>query len=550
MKKVKLFPALLAAALLIGCGKQAAAPNIPEPSAEGLVSAETVPLVTLSSDTLFSNRDLEGGVDLSKAVSITLTGSSAQTNAPGVGIDGGTITISQEGIYILSGTLEGQIIVDADKSNKVQLVLNGVNITSPSSAAIYAKKADKVFLTLAENTDNLLSNSGSFTAVDDTSIDSVIYSKVDLTLNGAGSLTVDSPAGHGIVSKDELVITSGTYRLNASQHGMTGKDCISIAGGTFQITAGEDGIHAKHSDDASAGFVFIGGGSFEIQAGQDGISATGALQIDDGSFVVTTGGGSEAVAMRPSDGMSRNQNGSGFYGSTVSAKGLKADSTILISGGGFQLDCADDAIHAGGDIQIKAGSFQLRTADDGIHSDQKVTIDGGDISLPYCYEGIEGQAVTVNNGTISIVSQDDGINAAGGMDNSGMDFRGWNPGSNDQQPPEQPDGAPMQKLDHGQRGEGGKNGGMGRGGFGGRGSAADSSAVITINGGSITIESQGDSLDSNGSILLTGGTLDLTCAGFGNTAIDCDGSFTNSGAKVTTNDGSENGTMFTQRGSR
>lgn len=66
-----------------------------------------------------------------------------------------------------------------------------------------------MFLTLAEGTENALSNGGEFVAVDDNNIDAALFSKQDLTLNGAGSLTVTSPAGHGVVCKDDLVITAG-----------------------------------------------------------------------------------------------------------------------------------------------------------------------------------------------------------------------------------------------------------------------------------------------------------------------------------------------------
>ena len=59
--------------------------------------------------------------------------------------------------------------------------------------------------------------------IDDNNIDAVIFSKSDLTLNGTGSLTITADAGHGIVSKDDLVLTSGTYEINAASHGFSGK---------------------------------------------------------------------------------------------------------------------------------------------------------------------------------------------------------------------------------------------------------------------------------------------------------------------------------------
>ena len=113
------------------------------------------------------------------------------------------------------------IIIDADKSAKIQLVLDNANINSNTSAAIYVCEADKVFITLAPGSENTLSNGGEYTAIDDNNIDAVIFSKDDLTLNGSGSLTINASAGHGIVSKDDLVITSGTYTINSASHGLS-----------------------------------------------------------------------------------------------------------------------------------------------------------------------------------------------------------------------------------------------------------------------------------------------------------------------------------------
>ena len=85
----------------------------------------------------------------------------------------------------------------------------------------------------------------------------IVYtSKDDLTLNGEGTLTVVSPAGHGIVSKDELTITSGSYKVTAGSHALNGKDSVAIAGGSFDLSAGKDGIHSENSDDETLGFVY------------------------------------------------------------------------------------------------------------------------------------------------------------------------------------------------------------------------------------------------------------------------------------------------------
>ena len=135
------------------------------------------------------------------------------------------------------------------------------------------RSADKVFVTTAEGSENVLTNGGSYTAIDENNIDAVIFSKSDLTLNGEGTLKITAKEGHGVVSKDDLVLTSGTYEIEAASHGLSGKDSVRIGGGTYDITAGKDGIHGSNTDDTSLGYVYIKDGTIHIQAEDDGIHA-------------------------------------------------------------------------------------------------------------------------------------------------------------------------------------------------------------------------------------------------------------------------------------
>lgn len=216
-----------------------------------------------------------------------------ETASSGVSISGNIITITKEGTYVLSGALsEGQIIVDAD-SAKVQLVLDNADITCASSAAIYIKNADKTFITLAEGSENILMNTAEYEAIDDNNIDAVIFSKDDLTLNGKGTLTINSEYGHGIVSKDDLKLVGGTCNITAKTHALSGKDSVRIAAGTYNLTSGKDGIHSENADDEEKGFVYIASGDFTIESTGDGIDASYVVQIDDGDFDITAGGGAE-----------------------------------------------------------------------------------------------------------------------------------------------------------------------------------------------------------------------------------------------------------------
>lgn len=320
----------------------------------GLADGATVNGI-YSYDDMFTERDLDVGYDESSAIKINLADDSttvtvgddtetdaskadetkaddsktdetkadeSETNetenaASGVYISGNIITITKEGTYVLSGALsEGQIVVDAD-SAKVQLVLDNADITCASSAAIYVKNADKAFITLAEGSENILMNTAEYEEIDDNNIDAVIFSKDDLTLNGKGTLTINSEYGHGIVSKDDFKLVGGTYNITAENHALSGKDSVRIADGTYNLTSGKDGIHSENADDDEKGFVYIASGDFTIESTGDGIDASYVVQIDDGAFDITAGGGAENATKTHNDmlgGATRDNMGGGAPG--------------------------------------------------------------------------------------------------------------------------------------------------------------------------------------------------------------------------------------------
>ena len=243
----------------------------------------------------------DGGAETDETKADESVTNKTETASSGVSISGNIITITKEGTYVFSGALsEGQIVVDAD-SAKVQLVLDNADITCASSAAIYVKNADKTFITLAEGSENILMNTAEYEAIDDNNIDAVIFSKDDLTLNGKGTLTINSEYGHGIVSKDDLKLVSGTCNITAKNHALSGKDSVRIAAGTYNLTSGKDGIHSENADDDEKGFVYIASGDFTIESTGDGIDASYVVQIDDGDFDITAGGGAENATKTNND---------------------------------------------------------------------------------------------------------------------------------------------------------------------------------------------------------------------------------------------------------
>lgn len=495
-----LISALVFALLLAGCGKMT--PSFSTGETEGTNADQEKVSVSIDAENLFTQRDREGSFDESKSARITLNGTSASCNSDAVQIDGSTVTITDEGTYILSGSLDnGTIVVNAGKDDKTQLVFNGVELNSKASAPIYILQADKVFITLAEGTENTLSNGGSFETIDENTIDGVIFSKEDITLNGTGSLTVTSPAGHGIVSKDELTVAGGSYTINCAGHALAGKDSVSVADATFHVTAGKDGIHAENNDDASMGYLYIESGSFTITAEGDAISAATAMQIDGGEFSIVSGGGSANAQKETSENWGGFPGGMGGMGGgkpgmgggrsgvtttaaatttedSTSIKGIKAGGELAINGGTFTIDSADDAVHSNTDLTVTGGSFTVATGDDGFHADETLTVTAGTINISESYEGLEGLHIKMSGGDVTLVASDDGLNAAGGTDQSGFGgIRGDQFG-----------------------------GGMGGGkGGGGKGGMAAGNGSIVISGGKLNVQASGDGIDANGTLEITGG---------------------------------------------
>ena len=474
-KRYLLILALLLSALIVGC------------SVSGAQTAEQVTVLTAdtqqASDGSVGQISIESVAqvstqDLQQMATIALSGSGASAEGGGVTIDGSAVTITAGGVYTLTGTLsDGQIVVDAGKDDTVELVLSGVSIASSGSAAIYAKQADLTIVTLADGTVNTLSDGSSYVYADASTDEpnAALFAKDDLTIRGTGALTVYGNYLNGIVSKDDLVIESGTMTVEAQNHGVRGKDSVTILDGVLTITAGNDGIQSNNAEDAARGYVLIGGGTISITAAHDGIQAETSLSVSGGTLSIQSGGGYTTES----------------YSTEESYKGLKSGGTIGITGGGIAINSLDDAIHASDTVSVSGGVLSLMSRDDGIHADGTVNITGGDVDIQICYEGIEGAVINIRGGTISMLADDDGINAADAAA-SGQGDRMGQPG--------------------------------------GRGSSGSSSLQVNISGGVIVIDAYGDGVDSNGVITMSGGELYISGSlSSGNGAIDYDSSFNMSG---------------------
>ena len=230
-----------------------------------------------------------------------------------IDLDGrtGTYTITEGGTYRLKGSSENcSVVIDVDDDEDVTLILDNVSLNCKESAPVYVASVGTVNLVLVG--DSTLTNGGSFEDAEDEKTDAVIYSKSDLVISGNGSLTITSPAGKGIVSKDSLSIYGGVLNFTVSDDGINVNDELVISGGTFTIEAGDDGIHADMSIqidggtidiNAAEGFeatsIVINDGDISINASDDGINA--AQKVDDIDVRVEINGGNITIVMGQGD---------------------------------------------------------------------------------------------------------------------------------------------------------------------------------------------------------------------------------------------------------
>lgn len=492
--------------------------NSAAPAAEALPSAEAVATEAASAAGAESTAETAW-----PRCDITLNGDSVTIDGPGAKANGSIVTITQNGDYYLSGTLEdGQILVDAEKEDDdIRLHLDGADITCKTSAPIYVKQAGLVYIETEAGTENFVADTANYVfAEGEDEPDAAIFSKDDLCFMGTGALTVSGSYDMAIHGKDDLSFyQAGSYEILSKGDGVKGKDSVSIHDVAMKIDAGEDGIQANNDKEESKGTVTIGGkcdlsinagkdgikaeshlaildsenisihaqddgidstwavqidsGRLTVIAEQDGIQAGSALDISGGMLGIVTGGGADNGPEHTEDfGGPPGWFQSADTDETVSAKGLKSDGDITISGGSITIDSMDDAVHCAGTLTVKdEADITLETGDDGFHSDDTLSIEGGKINILRSYEGLEAVFITISGGDTTVVASDDGLNAAGGTTaDTDFAFRG---------PPMEGTAETLEEATY----------------------------YVHITGGTLTVDAGGDGLDSNGAMYIDGGDI-------------------------------------------
>ena len=424
-----------------------------------------------SDSAYFTTNDRNGNWDTSGATQITLTGDGASISGGGAYTVDGNVVITNAGNYVVSGTLtDGYISVDAYDSSKVFVMLDGAEISCSDDACIRVDQADKVFLSLAEGSQNILTSGSSYcTEALNDGTDGAIFAHDDLTINGSGSLTVNAQYRHGIAANDDLVITGGTITVTAEADAIHANDSLRIREASITVDAGDDGLVTSNEEEN--GYFYIESGTLDITAADDAIHTTG---------------------------------------------------DFTAAGGSITIDAGDDGIHSDSDVYISDGSITIEDCYEGIEA-LNIDVSGGDITI---YPQDDG--LNANGGSGDMFGgggmggrggrQDMGGRSGDGDSDSEMaGGHGGRPGG-DGEMPTRPD---MGSTD----GEMPSDMSSGQDNTQTAADAADSGSYIKISGGTINIINEtgndADGLDSNGDILISGGTIYISLVGMGsNSAVD------------------------------
>ncbi|GHU44684.1 hypothetical protein FACS1894111_12330 [Clostridia bacterium] len=389
---------LLTALLLVsiaGCGNNAttndSAKNTTDSSSTSKSSkSSTTSTTTEVTPISISAEDSDSSWDENTATKIVL-GESISVDGNGASVASNVVTITTTGTYVVSGSIsDGQILVNATKDDVVHLVLNGTQITNTSGAPIYAPQCDKLIVTLANGTQNTITDGGSgFTYADTTEEEpnAALFSKDDLSINGTGALTVNAGFNNGIGTKDDLIIAGGTFTINAANHGIRGNDSVAIADGTFTINAKGKGI-VTHNEEK--GTMDIKGGTFTIDSEDDSLHSTGNLILSGGTFTLASGD-----------------------------DGVHADGTLAISDGNINVAKSYEGLE-GSDINISGGTIVVHATDDGINAagGSDGNVEGGSFGKDV-FRSDSSHTMTISGGVVTVYSGSDGLDSNGTLAVSG-----------------------------------------------------------------------------------------------------------------------------------
>ena len=416
--------------------------------------------------------------DESQASQIILADQTATVTGQGASFSDQTLTITQTGTYVLTGSGKNiKLVVEAADTDQVHLVFQNLTLEGEGTL-LQINKAQEVVISLAEGSQNALTESQ---ASDDEKVKATIHSQVPLTLNGRGNLTLTALTKNALEVEGDLKVLGGAYTVKAANHGFKAEGALDIEAATLTIEAGKDGLHAEHDETTERANISLNPTQLSIAATEDGVDAGNELTIEGGTITVSQ-----------------------------SEEGLEAR-VIRQLGGDVTIKSSDDGINASAGSSSKSSDTSATSKT----TDASTTSNTADTSSS------ASQATTDSATASTSASQPTGDPAATSqVDQANKDKNATPPSPTAGQAPPQGGQPP-------QNGQG--PGGMPPGGH----EESDPSLQIILEGGTLTIDAEGDGIDSNGTASISGGSLVVNgSVQGGNGPLDAAGDITITGGRV------------------
>lgn len=379
-----------------------------EPGSDGISSEQngtyTPPARTPAT---WSDFDVDTSWDES-ATFIQCNGKDAEIKGGGVKLTTDILMIHEEGTYVLSGQFEGQIDVIVYKEEKVHLIFNGFSVTCEKKSPVLCERADKLVITLADGTQNTVTDTGSGFIEGITPAEGrfagAIHSKVALTVNGNGSLTVKTTYRHGIVSNSNLRIVSGNITVDAVEEGLKGKETLSVRGGTVSVDSVGDGLKVSDDTEEGTGFLAIEGGNITVRTDADGLDVIDYIRIVGGTLNVESKDHAFTTEGSVSIGGNAQIVLDAYSGSEDSdAKGIKAEREVTVEGGNLQILRSYEGIESKtSSVRFKGGNTSINAANDGVNASTLIAVENGSLFVSAVGDGLDGGDIEISGGSTVI----------------------------------------------------------------------------------------------------------------------------------------------------
>ncbi len=341
--------------------------------------------------------------------------------------------VATEYTYTLQGTSNSGCFYHAG-AYKMTLVMNGVNLVNPDSAAINIQNSKRIAVQLADGTTNTLADGANNTKK------AAFLVKGHAEFAKGGSLTITGNKKHALACNEYMEVkkTVGTITItSAVADAINVSQYFQMNGGTINIqSCGDDGLQVDAEDvtiPEEDGHVLIKGGTLTINgsaAGTKCIKAEGNVNIEGGTLTLKHTGipvwDEEDSKIKEATGIGTDRNltingAEAVVNITMTgngARGMKCDSTMTCTAGNIDINCSggdwaystvdtssvkcakadyafilngasmkctttkDEAVgvHSEGTVLVSDGTLTLNTYDHGIKSDYDMEITGGTIT--------------------------------------------------------------------------------------------------------------------------------------------------------------------------